>query len=281
MISRHNWHDSDRSLSLNRFLESFWIWWLEVDLSCGIWTGIPQMGVITLPRTLQVDISVHSHPSPIHSPKHGHRKRSPAVLLMTLAIIGCAVNYTQLMVPHFWCKTCPTHRGATQMLRCTHAWTSFLKLTQTHFVFSCKTPLNKGAFAILYQIRPLNRFELRILSQLWQKLPLFLENEHFQTPRFKKRPPLLALFLKNSIFRPLNMERVLRVVLKKETPFYMFFCSCICTPIYLRAPLGPNRTKNEIGYKLPGKCHFLKENLDGRAALRATERTAKIGGHRV
>ena len=75
-------------------------------------------------------------------------------------------------------------RGATQMLRCTYVWTSPLKLTPKHVLsFHEKTPLNKGVFAILYQIWPLNRFELRLLSQLWLKLPLFLENGHFQIPK--------------------------------------------------------------------------------------------------
>ena len=100
-----------------------------------------------------------------------------------------------------------------------------------------KTPVNKDVFAILYQIWPLNRFELRLLSQLWQKLPLFLEYGHFQ---IQKRPHFLAFSWKTAFSDPLNTKRALCVVLKKDTLFHIFFCSGMCAPIYLNAPRGIN-----------------------------------------
>ena len=72
------------------------------------------------------------------------------------------------------------------------------------------------------------------LSQLWQKHPqdlkkkkkkktfsrffLFLEKQHFQTP-------------KQETCFTCRTE-------KKTTPFYVFFCSRTCTPIYLSGPPG-------------------------------------------
>ena len=51
--------------------------------------------------------------------------------------------------------------------------------------------------------------------------------------RCSNTPPF---FLKNSVFRPLNVKHMLHVLLQKKTPFHMIFCSRICTPIYLISP---------------------------------------------
>ena len=77
---------------------------------------------------------------------------------------------------------------------------------------------DKGVFAISYQIWPLNRFELRLLRRFWQKLPLFLENGH---PRDLNKTPFSSFFY-----------------WKKRTPFYLFFRSRVCAPIYLSGPPG-------------------------------------------
>ena len=86
-------------------------------------------------------------------------------------------------------------------------------------LFMQKPPPNKGVFAILYQIWTLNRFELRLSSQLWQKLPIFLENRHFQIQKIFKKDPFSSFFLKKKnscIFRPLYKKRLSCVVLKKK-----------------------------------------------------------------
>ena len=57
----------------------------------------------------------------------------------------------------------------------------------------------------------------------------------------KKKTPFSSFFLKNSIFRPLNTKRVLRVVPKKD-PLLRVFCSGMCTPI----SECPHQTRKEV-----------------------------------
>ena len=64
-------------------------------------------------------------------------------------------------------------------------------------------------------------------------MTLIATPEKFQTP----------LFLKNSVFAPLNTSRASRVVLKKHPPFYVFFWSRMCTLSYLTGPPGINASK--------------------------------------
>ena len=80
-------------------------------------------------------------------------------------------------------------------------------------------------------------------KQIWaqtfnKNYPFFLKIDIFRSPRFKKKDPFSSFFLKNSMFRPLNTKRVLLVVLKKKTPFYMFFVHACVHLIYLSGPPG-------------------------------------------
>ena len=86
-----------------------------------------------------------------------------------------------------------------------------------------KKPLNKGGFAILYQIWPLLA---QTVNQLWQNLPSFLLKIGyiFSDPQDSKKTPLSYFFLKKSIFRPLNTKRVLHVKLKKKDLFFVHVC---------------------------------------------------------
>ena len=67
---------------------------------------------------------------------------------------------------------------------------------------------------------------------------LFLENRHFQIPRFKKKDPFSSFFLEKQHFQTPKPEMRFTCCIEKKDPFYMFFCSRMCTPVYMSGPLG-------------------------------------------
>ena len=106
-----------------------------------------------------------------------------------------------------------------------------------------KNTSKQGCFCYFIPNLTLNKFQLGLLSQFWQNLPLFLENGHFGSPRFQRRPPFLALLEKQHFQTPKH-ERILPVVLKKD-PLLRVFYTCISE----WPPMGLNRSLTHIVFK--------------------------------
>ena len=121
-------------------------------------------------------------------------------------------------------------RGPTQMLRCTHAWTSLLKLTPKYVLsLHAKNTPKQGFFGGFF-------IPNLTLKQVWAqtfKSALTKISQKF----WKKRPTFLAFSWKTAFSDPKTLNTFYELYWKKK-PFYVFFCSCMCTPIYLSGPLG-------------------------------------------
>ena len=123
------------------------------------------------------------------------------------------------------------------MLRCTYAWTSLLKLTPKHALsFHAKNIPKQGCFCyFISNLTPKQVWAQNFQSVLTKTTP-FSWKLIFSDPQDLKKT-FSTFFLKNSIFRSLNMKCILRVVLKKDPLLHVFVHACV--PLYIWvAPLG-------------------------------------------
>ena len=153
--------------------------------------------------------------------------------------------------------------GGTQMLRCTHACTSFLKLTPINTFYLLMQNLSKTRVFFCYFIPnlTLNRFELRLVSQIWQKQPLFLKTGIFRSQRFKKRPPFLV-FLEKQHFQTLKHETRFTCRTKKRPSFTcFFFCFVLFRHVYIYICEWPPWANWLKGQRICKKIGILGQNL--------------------
>ena len=128
--------------------------------------------------------------------------------------------------------------GGTQMLRCTHAWTSLLKLTPKHILsFHAKNTPKQGCFCYFIPNLTSRRvWALKAFKSAFTKLHLFLKKDIFRSSRFKKR---LDFSWKKPHFQTPKHEACFTCRTEKRPPFTCFFCSRMCTPVYLSGPHPP------------------------------------------